>query len=361
MTVNEKLANDAIKRALELQRIIGGQRKEVKKLFATLESNISSIIAKHNKLDKITAPAKKKVILQQIITEANKTIYKEIEVFSTGFYEDLGEVARHEAEMVVKDINKRLPKGMHSKLAPLGKAGDFPFETWVAGKTAAEYISGIEYSARTEIVTSMRQGFLLGENTESLIKRVTGFTDDKGIYYKGILDGAGERTARAAVRTIIMGVSNEARKRTYEKNSDVVKGVEWIATLDTATCFECANLDGKAWTLDGEPIDGNGLDYQTPPVHINCRCTLAPVIKSWEELGLDLPEMDESTRSSMDGQVPESKTFENWFAELSKKRQEEYLGKGRWELFKGGKISFGDMIDQNGRELTIEELKKMTS
>lgn len=713
-TVNEKLTDAAVKRALELQRIIGGQRKEVKKLFAEIEANASSIIAKHKKLDRIKAPARKKAILQQIITEANKSIYQVISVYSKGFYKELTDIAKYEAEMAAKDINKGVPSNFKVRAKEFKQVADFPQEVWIAGKTAAEFMSGVEYSARTEFLTKMREGFLQGESTDDLIKRVTGWTDDKGIYYKGMLDGVSRRTAETSVRTAIMGVSNEARKRTYDGNADVIKGSEWIATLDMGTCMECANLDGKAWTLDGEPIDGHGLEYQTPPIHLNCvvgdtlvssigsisaaskrrvkgevfiiktalnnvltstpnhpiltskgwvkacevdkvgnvisyavgkgvgfsnrnidyvptriedkvssffstssvatmpmpvsaqdfhndtmnsevaiigtygqlgntdktpvsqkvshryfvrgnkssvgdeagtggkafffkgtlpsfrsfmgilgkqfnlfrrrivhsslllfalvpelntvnlkmasnsratkshslgdsansnsfavksrslfkvksfsvptvnrlnsilvkksrngfevnpvknsevlnghflrtigckhfgyvdlfsstlglgtidiarfsdgslvdvtvdnvvsvtkkrfaghvynlqtdsgvyiannimthncRCTLAPVIKSWKEMGMDLPEMDESTRASMDGQVPESKTFDKWFTGLSKERQERYLGNGRYELFKSGKISFGDMVDQNGRELTIDELKKM--
>jgi hypothetical protein len=57
------------------------------------------------------------------------------------------------------------------------------------------------------------------------------------------------------------------------------------------------------------------------------------VVKSWKELGIDIAEMDASTRASMDGQVPEDTKYGDWLKRQSKARQDEVLGPVRAKLF----------------------------
>ena len=132
-------------------------------------------------------------------------------------------------------------------------------------------------------------------------------------------------------------------------------------------CGSCAALDGKRWTLDGEPI-GHGIAFPGPALHWADRCTQLPVTKSWEtlarenggntRLARELDAMDASTRASMDGQVSSKLTYEGWFAEQSAARQEDILGPARFALYKRGKLSFGDLVDGRGNPLTLEELSR---
>ena len=65
--------------------------------------------------------------------------------------------------------------------------------------------------------------------------------------------------------------------------------------------------------------------------------------------------------------------IQHWFHKvyalivLSTKKQhrlpgyaEKYLGKNRFELYKEGKITLSDLVNQKGRVLTIAELKKLS-
>jgi hypothetical protein len=60
----------------------------------------------------------------------------------------------------------------------------------------------------------------------------------------------------------------------------------------------------------------------------------------------------------MDGQVPESQNFEKWIAGKPDSYADEVFGKGRAELWRQGKISVRDMVDQRGNPLTLEQLRK---
>ena len=71
--------------------------------------------------------------------------------------------------------------------------------------------------------------------------------------------------------------------------------------------------------------------------------------------------MPEGTRSSLDGYVPQTTTFDKWIEGKSDKFKEDYLGKGRYNLYKDGKITFSDLVRQDGRTLTLKELREKYS
>jgi len=92
-------------------------------------------------------------------------------------------------------------------------------------------------------------------------------------------------------------------------------------------------------------------------LHWGCRSTSAPVLKSFRELGFDIDEMTDTTRSSLDGQIAQDTSFEGWLSKRTDAEQDENLGVGRAKLWRDGKISFRDLMDANGRPLTLMELQ----
>lgn len=130
----------------------------------------------------------------------------------------------------------------------------------------------------------------------------------KGTLTEGIAEGEGIPALRNRVKTLfgdmekyraeriarseVVRASNFAAREAYDQ-SGVVKGLEWLTTNDDVTCPYCAPLDGKKVKLDeaffekGDTVQGEDgtsidLDYEIiehPPLHVNCRCTVVPVIK----------------------------------------------------------------------------------
>lgn len=201
----------------------------------------------------------------------------------------------------------------------------------------------------------MRQGMVAGEGVGDLVRRVRG-TRSAG-YRDGIMF-VSRRYAESLVRSSVMAVSNRAYLETWRDNADVIKALVHVSTLDLRTTLICIARSGKQWTLDGKPIGGHNLPFKPCPCHWRCRSILAPVTKSFRELGLDRDEVPEGTRSSMDGQVPEELDFAAWLATKSEEDQNELLGKGRAELWRQGKITFAQLLDQTGRPLTLAELRR---
>jgi hypothetical protein len=73
--------------------------------------------------------------------------------------------------------------------------------------------------------------------------------------------------------------------------------------------------------------------------------------------GLDTGKLkDIRTRASEFWQVGKNVTFDDFLNMKDKKGQDVLLGKGRADLWRAGKITLKDLVDQNGRPLTIKEL-----
>jgi len=166
--------------------------------------------------------------------------------------------------------------------------------------------------------------------------------------------GLSQRNAMVLVKTSVMSVANETREKVFADHSDIIDGVEWVATLDARTCPACAVRDNKRWQQDGTPID-NSLPYRVPPIHFGDRCAMIPVLKSWFDLGIDLKEFPESTRASMEGQVTD-KSFEAFAARKGAAWQDDVLGKGRADLWRRGVITFDQLVDGSGNPLSLKTL-----
>jgi len=170
----------------------------------------------------------------------------------------------------------------------------------------------------------------------------------------GIMEIA-RRNARTLVHSSIMAAQNDARLATYRKNSRFIKGIRWLATLDGNTCARCAALDGSAWNLDGEPIEGTEIAWNGgPPLHFGDRCVLSPIPKN--TLGLNF---GEDTRASSLGPIKGDTSFQAYLKRLSPSQVEEQFGKGRAELLLSGRITVKDLVSGAGRELTLDELRAL--
>lgn len=91
----------------------------------------------------------------------------------------------------------------------------------------------------------------------------------------------------------------------------------------------------------------------------NCRSYWSYALKSFAEItGLAIDDFKPSTRASMDGQIPAATTFEQFLSNKSEAWQDKYLGKGKAQLWRDGRITLSDMVSGTGRELTLDQLAK---
>jgi SPP1 gp7 family putative phage head morphogenesis protein len=203
-----------------------------------------------------------------------------------------------------------------------------------------------------KFAAQVRQGIANNETQERIVRRIVG-----GKGEPGIMD-VSRRNARALVHSSVMTAANRARLETFKRNSRLIKGVRWLATLDGHTCARCAALDGQAWDLDGKRLKDTTIDFMAPPIHWNDRCVLSPVPKTFADIGLNIPEpTDEGQRASSLGPIPGKTTFNDYFGRLSKAQQDDQFGPTRAQMWRDGKITVRDLVSGNGRELTLDEIR----
>ena len=149
----------------------------------------------------------------------------------------------------------------------------------------------------------------------------------------------------AIARTETQRVANQVALATYQRNADVLDAVQWLATLDRRTCPVCGSLHNAVYPLvGGIPV---GLE-RAPPAHPRCRCFLAPVVKSWRDLGI-------TTDPRYDGTPAPDITFEAWLRAQPAATADDVFGKGVAARWRSGDLRL-DQLVSNLRPLTLGEL-----
>jgi len=211
-------------------------------------------------------------------------------------------------------------------------------------------------NTHSQFMRAMRTSLENGESSAQAATRITGGTI-AGVPVNGIIDTS-KKHANTLARTALNKVTNEARIASFEANADVVKAMKQISTLDNKTSQICIAYDGQVWdTVTKKPIPPSTLPFNAgPPRHFNCRSTLVPVLKSWEELGIPAKELSASTRASMDGQVPDDTTFDAFLKSKTVAFQNDILGVTKAQLWREGKVTLQQLVDFRGNPLTTEQL-----
>ena len=233
-------------------------------------------------------------------------------------------------------------------------------ETLVEGAAPSAWFRRQSSEFRERFMDTIRTSMSNGESLQQAITRIVGGTVD-GVLVPGILKTTKSK-AGALVATGINAVSNRAALATFQDNTDVIKWVTQVSTLDNRTSDICIAYSGKTWdVMSLEPVDvGDGtLPFNGgPPRHFNCRSRLRPVTKSFRDLGLDIDEIPPGTRASIDGQVPADITFDQWLRGKGKTFQNDLLGPKRANLWRNGDITLTQLVDMRGSPLTLEQLER---
>jgi hypothetical protein len=75
-------------------------------------------------------------------------------------------------------------------------------------------------------------------------------------------------------------------------------------------------------------------------------------------MGFDLDELSPTQRASMDGAVSADMTYEQWLKTKGEAFQDRVLGQGKAQLWRGGHIGLRDLLDQQGRPITLTRLEE---
>lgn len=358
-SVNDILADEARIRAINLMRLSADEREKAVKMLRRLQKEIEEQIKVLDPTASKSAAAQKSR-LAKLLGVVKETVAKSFKVHAENFTGAMTDLADNEQEWILAMGNAIFGTGLFDAAITPAALKRIVTGPIVSGAPTQEWWSRQSEALIRRFSDQIRLGLLRGDSIEAMVTRIIGGTDSAGNRVPAVIDTTASG-AEKLVRASVMSVSNEVRMNVLKENDDVVKGMQWIATLDSRTTALCASLDGLAWTLDGEPIGHRTPFPGPPPLHYNCRSTLGPVLKTFREIGLDAKEMPQTTRASMDGQIPEAITFDKW---LKAKEMEtpgfagKMFGKARAKLWNEGKLTLADMAAQKGNGVDRGGLRK---
>lgn len=268
---------------------------------------------------------------------------------------DLALFAAHEAafsatavESVIEGVSFAIPSStqLHAALTsrPLSFRGPD------GGKVLDTFIKDWSKKERDTITGVIRRGVIEGKTNSEMVREIRGTRAAK--HQDGVL-ATTERHAKAVVQTAVSQASTVARQETYETNADIVKGVQWLSTLDSHVCLQCGAMDHKVFAITEGP---------RPPLHPGDRCTTTPVLDDkYQKL------MEGVTRPAVvDGKVqhvPATESYYEWLMRQPQAFQEQAIGVVRAKLLRDGGLSakrFAELqLDRNFRPLTLDELRQI--
>lgn len=337
-TANEIIRDKTIAHIIYLQRYYSSTSKKVMDLLRETEKDLVRQLKTLDLDNQMTIPQidARLESVRAILNEGYALAGKDL-------LAHMKDAAEYEQEWQIKAIDSSTPIVLDMvAVAPVTLFAAIESKP-LQGKLIKEWIDKLNTDSYTRIQDAVRMGLVEGESYADVVKRVTG---TRALQYTDGVTSLNARQAQALVSTAMSHATNTATETFYKANDDLIKGWQFLSTLDFRTTTLCKSLDGKVFKL------GEG---SRPPIHIRCRSTTVPVLKSWKEMGMKDPPA--GTRSSLDGQISDTINYDEWLRKQSHEHQNEALGVGKAEIFRSGvKL---DRFVENGKELTLEQLKKI--
>lgn len=322
--------NKITTRTLQLLRVDAALREEVASLLDGLLDNVVNRI-QERKLTTVQSARTRKLLadLKTVVGEG----YKDIR----GWYEtNSADLFDQEAAFAGK-----LAEGLGYTFAGLAPAAtlEAAAATLIVGAPAEAWWARQEAATLFRFQQQVRFGVAEGRTNAQIVDAVRREIDQS------------KREAEALVRTAVQSISQQAQMKLYENNLDVIDAYMHLSTLDTRTSDICIARSGLMWGAKSHKGIKHNVPYRQPPLHFNCRSRLIPILDRKEPL--------DGTQASMDGQVPANWTFEDWLDHQPPGVADEVLGKGRAKLWREGRITLNELLDQRGNPLPLADLRKM--
>ena len=341
MPVNDDFADALTRHQIGLQRLSNATVRKIKALLKRSDARILERLLRDD-LTEFSRARQEKLLrdIRRIVESIYTDVTGQIRI-------DLESLAEYEVEFQENLFKRTLPIRFDMTTpAPdqiIAAVNSRPFQ----GRLLKEWFKGLEEGAFRRLRDTIRTGVVEGITTDQLIRNIRGSSANN--YKDGILE-ISRRGAEATVRTALNHTANAARNELYKRNKSLIKGVQWLSTLDGRTSAICRARDGMVYDVDKGP---------RPPAHPNCRSSTVPVIKSWREIGLKgLPA---STRASMNGQVAADMNYGDWLRKQPVSFQNDVLGERKATLFRKGKLPIDRFVNRVGDELTLDELRRQES
>lgn len=334
-TANEEILNNQVRHSIAIERFKDGTLRKMISLLNKAEDDlvekIAGRLARIEKrgfdLGKDTTKRLNKLLSE--VKEQREALYI---VLRDELKIELDDFAIEEALFQVKMTEAAVKVELNRTTAARLKAITVsqPFR----GRILRDWAGNLARNDVRRIQDAIKVGVVEGQTTDQIIRAVTGTKAQR--YKNGILE-ISRREASAVVRTAVAHVNNRAREEVWQANKDIVKGVQWVSTLDGRTSAICRARDNEVYPVSSGP---------RPPSHFNCRSIVVAYFGKVQ-----------GQRASAIGPVPASVSYGDWLRAQPTAVQNEVLGKTKAQLFRKGGLKIDRFVDKTGKELTLAELR----
>ena len=342
--ISEQAIQSATRHQVFLEGLKSGEVKAIDDFIRTMDRSIRERLSRTNINDLSRARLEK--LLQdiaQIIAEVNGDHQKQLIM-------NLGNLAVYEGQFETKLLDDVVHASFAGVSAQQLRTAVFTRPLSVRGAGGGELLKGVlkRFTKKSieRVSGIINQGFVEGQTNQQIIDSIRG---TKAAQYKNGHLALMKRGMEALVRTGVQHVASVARQEIWSANSDIVKGYQWVSTLDSRTTEICQSLDGREFKLDKGPL---------PPIHIGCRSTTVPTFYG------DVNFKDEgATRSAEFGPVDADQTYYDWLKNQNSEFQDVVLGKTLGKVFRDGGLPserFAAMrLDKTFKPLNLEQMKEI--
>lgn len=372
--VVDELLDELTLHALQLQQIANNQDVVLAKFYKNLSDDLLTQVNKYDFANAKGNKLKAKYI-RSLMKEGSKSIENSHKLIQQAVRDGLISVGDLETQFAIGSLNKAVTgtgtiKIASETLSPK-KISSIADNLIVEGIPQSQVWGRHSKRVQEKFKDAVRTSWQNNEDIETLSGRIRGTSANK--YKDGILN-VSKNQANTLARTSISSVSNRTREETYLANSDVIKGVQFLAHLDSNTTHICRAYSGDQWLYeDGgyRNIEG-GHEYRQPPLHFNCRSTMLPLLKTSAELKATVPakwERIPKDKRKTVGKVLGPKVChspctyrdaDEWLKSQGKGVRKQVLGSDKAvALWEAGKVTMSRFVTQKGRSRTPDEVANL--
>ena len=359
-TSNERIRDALIRRQMDAIRFNGSLGGRVQSLLRSVDSALRADLDK--RLASLANPrvnfgkttTKKLKAMQVAVADILAPVHKEARALSRS---ELVSFASAESPFVQGVVTAALPVIADTNLPNTAQIRNLVLSRPFEGKLLRQWFGQLETADRRRVNDAVRTGLTLGETPSQIKVRVFGTSRNPSASARGITASG----AQGIIQTAVTHSASSGRTAFYAANKKLIPKELYVATLDSATTAQCKSLDGKTFDIGKGPI---------PPVHFNCRSLRVPFVDGAQAgtrpanrattkdlAGLSGPERRRKVQSLV-GPVPARQSYSTFLNNQSVGFQNDALGVTKAKLFRKGKLPLDRFVTEQGRELTLKELRQ---
>jgi len=245
-TVNELVADRAIRHALYLERY---KSQLVTDLLEEFNDKLEpALLAKiEESLRRVSGTSKE---LQAIFKTNGELVKAEYTIMEAKLYDQLEEFSNVESAWLIRTLKANTPITWNFVSPAAGTLRSLITKQPMEGALVKDWFKKLSADTAFAVNREIQMGMVEGEGIDKIVRRIKGTYAAK--YTDGILNSP-RHHLQSVVRTATGNISQIAKDEVYKANTDIVKGVEIIETLDPRTCLECMDKDGNVYDVGKGP------------------------------------------------------------------------------------------------------------